>query len=382
MTMEKRFIYFSTKAKFLTATQGNEYEFTSIVFIGDSKEIWNRGIFYGTPVDFDINDYLTKSDAASTYQPKGNYLTEHQDLSEYAKTSELQEAIKDFVTSEELQNKLDEIDVTDQLGDYAKTADVESKIASAKAEVEGKIPSVEGLATETYVDSAIEDLNISQYETVTDAASKYQPKGNYLTEHQDLSEYAKKAEVTEEIQSEVKKGIDSIVDGATEAMDTLKEVEEALKTSKGTVDALNQAIGQKASKEELASAVEDMATKTWVNGEGFLKEHQSLADYAKKSEIPSLEGYLTEEKAGETYPTKSEVSEQIAQAVSEGKVDLTGYAKESWVNEQGFLKEHQSLAEYAKKSEVTSEIAEAVEGLSETYYSKSEVDEMFDWAEY
>ena len=60
-----------------------------------------------------------------------HYLTEHQDLSDYA-------------TKEDLEK----IDVTDQLKDYAKTKDVESKISKAKSELEGKIPSLNGYATE------------------------------------------------------------------------------------------------------------------------------------------------------------------------------------------------------------------------------------------
>lgn len=184
--MEKRFIYFSTKAKFLGATQGTEYLFTSIVFIGDTKEIWNRGIFYGTPNDFDINDYLLKSDAASTYQPKGNYLTEHQDLSEYAKTSELEEAIKDFATKSYVDEAVAGVDVTEQLVNYATKEYVGQEIAKIE------IPSIEGLASEEYVDDAIEGLS-----------AVYQPKGNYLTEHQSLADYAKSADVTEEISEAV-----------------------------------------------------------------------------------------------------------------------------------------------------------------------------------
>ena len=212
--MGKRFVYFSTKAKFLNATQGNEYDFTSIVFIGDSKEIWNRGIFYGTPEDFDINDYVTKAEAASTYQPLGDYLTEHQSLAEYVKTSEMLSKLANYYTKEEVDEAIEAIDVTDQLKDYAK-----------------------------------------------------------------------KSEVTAEIEAKVKAGIDSIVDGASTAMDTLKEVEDALKESASTVEALNQAIGNKANK----SDIEDMATKSWVNEQNYLTEVP--AEYAKKTDIPSLDDY-------------------------------------------------------------------------------------------
>ena len=39
----------------------------------------------------------------------------------------------------------------------------------------------------------------------------------------------------------------------------------------------------------------DTSIKGWVTEQGFLTEHQDLSDYALKSEIPSLDGYATEE---------------------------------------------------------------------------------------
>lgn len=76
-----------------------------------------------------------------------------------------------------------------------------------KTEIEGKIPSVEGLATETYVNNAIAnaqlsggDINVdlSGYATkddLNDYATKEHTHNEYLTEHQDLSDYALKSEI-------------------------------------------------------------------------------------------------------------------------------------------------------------------------------------------
>ena len=64
----------------------------------------------------------------------------------------------------------------------------------------------------------------------------------------------------------------------------------------------------------------DTSIKGWVTEQGFLTEHQDLSDYALKSEVPSLDGYATE----------------------------------NWVSEQGYLTEHQDLSDYALKSEVPS----------------------------
>ena len=241
--MSKRFVYFSTKAKFLNATQGNEYDFTSIVFLGDSKEIWNRGIFYGTPEDFEINDYVTKAEAASTYQPLGDYLTEHQSLAEYVKTSEMLSKLANYYTKEEVDEAIEAIDVTDQ-----------------------------------------------------------------------LTEYAKKTEVTAEIEAKVKAGIDSIVDGASTAMDTLKEVEEALSESASTVEAINQAIGNKADKDSVYSKEEaDVKFADYYNK----KETDDKID-AVERKIPTLTDYAKIEYVdselinfGKTIYTKEEVDEML-----------------------------------------------------------------------
>lgn len=60
--------------------------------------------------------------------------------------------------------------------------------------------------------------------------------------------------------------------------------------------------------------LEGYATEQWVEGKGYLTEHQSLKNYAFRSEIPTKTSDLT--------------------------------------NDSGFLTEHQSLAAYALKSEI------------------------------
>lgn len=68
----------------------------------------------------------------------------------------------------------------------------------------------------------------------------------------------------------------------------------------------------------------DTSIKGWVNEQGFLTEHQDLSDYALKTEIPSLDGYATEnwvESKG--YVTAETLPE--------------GIATESWVTSQGYI---------------------------------------------
>ena len=98
------------------------------------------------------------------------------------------------------------------------------------------------------------------------------------------------------------------------------------------------------------------------NDSGYLTEHQSLVDYAKKTEIPAVptkvselendSGYLTEHQSLVEYAKKTEIP-AVPTKVSELE------------NDSGYLTEHQSLVEYAKKSEILESLAE--------YAKKSEV---------
>lgn len=45
----------------------------------------------------------------------------------------------------------------------------------------------------------------------------------------------------------------------------------------------------------ITSIPDTFATKTWVTEQGYLTEHQDLSSYALKSDIPSLDGYATQE---------------------------------------------------------------------------------------
>ena len=128
------------------------------------------------------------------------------------------------------------------------------------------------------------------------------------------------------------------------------------------------------------------ATEQWVEDKGYLTEHQSLENYAKKSDIPTIptkvsafendKGYLTQHqdisgKADKVHTHK------LADITDYKAPDLSGYALKSeiptnyltaipaeYITEtelaaEGFLKEHQSLADYALKSEIPTDYAKA-----------------------
>ena len=110
----------------------------------------------------------------------------------------------------------------------------------------------------------------------------------------------------------------------------------------------------------------EYVTEAELDAKGYLTEHQSLSEYAKKSElfskdyndltnkptIPSVEGL-----ASTQY-----VDEKVAAIVVPS---LDGYATEQWVEGKGYLTQHQSLADYSTTTQVQSMIDTAIAGITD-----------------
>ena len=77
------------------------------------------------------------------------------------------------------------------------------------------------------------------------------------------------------------------------------------------------------SVESKIPSLEGYATEQWVEAKGYLTEHQSLENYALKSEIPTKtsdltnnSGYLTEHQSLAAYSTTTEVQSMIDTAIA------------------------------------------------------------------
>ena len=109
-------------------------------------------------------------------------------------------------------------------------------------------------------------------------------------------------------------------------------------------------ISQYATKDELSSAVSSIdltayaktsdipsldgyVTETELNAKGYLTQHQDLSGYALKGEIPSLDGYAktTDIPSVEGLATKSYVDENIAKVATSGDIDLSNYVTKDTV---------------------------------------------------
>ena len=194
------------------------------------------------------DEYVTETELDA----KG-YLTEHQSLADYAKKSEIPdvsgfitEIPSEYVTETELEAK-GYLTEHQSLAEYAKKSELFSKDYNDLTN-KPTIPSVEGLASEQWVES----------------------KG-YLTKHQSLDEYAKKSELFSKDYNDLTN------------KPTIPSVEGLAST---------QYVDNKVS-EIVVPSLDGYATEQWVEGKGYLTQHQSLADYATKSELATKQDTLT-----------------------------------------------------------------------------------------
>lgn len=146
---------------------------------------------------------------------------------------------------------------------------------------------------------------------------------------------------------------------------------------------VTQVLNGKADKSEIPS-LGGYATENWVNNQGYLKEHQDLSDYAKKNEVPTLPEFRTINGqkitgdttniviegggGGETITVDSELSNTSTNPLQNKAItnalnnkanlsdipSLDGYATENWVLNKKYLTQHQDLSDYAKKTDIPS----------------------------
>ena len=112
----------------------------------------------------------------------------------------------------------------------------------------------------------------------------------------------------------------------------------------------------------------ELVTKQELESKGYLTEHQSLEEYAKKTEIP--------------HPyNDSELKERVSRLENKPAIDTSNFVTNDVLNSKGYLTEHQSLDGYAKKSEIPQPYNDAdikqrlstIEQKGESYATKEQL---------
>ena len=112
------------------------------------------------------------------------------------------------------------------------------------------------------------------------------------------------------------------------------------KTDKDTIyndEPLKQRVSALESKPEIDTS--SLVTKKELESKGYLKEHQPLTEYAKKTELP------------QPY-NDTELKERVSRLESKPEINTSELVTKKELEKKGYLNQHQPLTEYAKKSEL------------------------------
>ena len=191
----------------------------------------------------------------------------------------------------------------------------------------------------------------------------------------DLSDYVTKSELQAKLDAlDINIDLSSYAtkEELTQAINSIDLSSYAKKTDIPSLNgyALKTEIPNKVSELEndsgyLSSIPEEYVTDTELNAKGYLTEHQDLSAYALKTEIPSLDGYATTQY----------VDNAIANVPSGGNVDLSNYYTKAETNALIPSTEGLATEEYVNNavSNIPTTDLTNYYTKSETY-SKTEVD--------
>ena len=265
-----------------------------------------------------------------------NFLTTHQDLSEYAKKSELYNDTDLKARVEVLEQKTDKDTVYDDTPLKERVTALESKAIQGGAYDDKPIRDrLDVLEAKEDKDTKYDDTEVKRRLTeleskptvdtsvfVTD--EKLNSKG-YLTQHQDLSNYALKSEIPtpyndtplkERVTALESKAIEG---GAYDDSDLRNRV--TTLENKPNIDTSN------------------FVTNEQLESKHFLTEHQSLDNLVTKEELNS-KGYLTDE----VLNSKGYVTDQV--------LNSKNYLTEDVLNTKNYLTQHQDLSSLVTKQEL------------------------------
>lgn len=195
------------------------------------------------------------------------------------------------------------------------------------------------------IESAITDIDLTEYAkkseipTVPTNVSAFVNDVPYLTEHQSLSGYATKEYVSGYTYD--KATIDQkVAEGGTfdptryyTKTQTNDLLDEKLDVTAYTPTDLSNYYTKSETNAQISSSTADMATKTWVNNQGYLTEHQDLSNYDTKAEVNTKISTAT-----------SLVNSALTAHTANTTVHVTASEKNTWNNKSDFSGDYTDLA--------------------------------------
>ena len=277
----------------------------------------------------------TKSDTGHAHD---QYLTEHQDLSDYALKSEIP-----TVPTKTSQLTNDSNFISSIPEEYVTEQELNSK----------------GLATETFVTNKIAEASLSGGEV---DLSGYATKDELNSTIQDYTGGKKQVYLTQaeyDMLIDVDKNDSSKVYNITDAV----EQEIPTKTSQLTNDS-----------GFITEVPSEYVTETELNAKGYLTEHQDISNKADRSEIPIRTSQLTNDS--------NFISSIPSEYITEEELNAKGLATETFVTnkiaEASLSGGEVDLSGYATKDELNSTIQDYTGGKKQVYLTQAEYDILSD----
>ena len=292
-----------------------------------------------------------------------------------------------FVTEEKLNSK----------GYLTQHQSLENVVTKEELESKGYLTlhqDISNLATKEELANTVtkEELNNKHYVTEEELNNKA-----YLTSHQDLSNYALKSEIpqpyndstlNERVTALESKAIEGGAYDDTDLRNRVTNLE-----NKPNVDLTNyvtneqlenkhyltqhQSLDNLVTKEELNS--KGYVTEETLNTKGYLTEHQNISHLVTKDELET-KGYLTQHQSLEEYAKKSElyndteVKQRLATLENKPNIDTSNFVTNEQLEAKHYLTEHQTLTHLATTSDL--------EALRNVSVSKAELSKKLDTTEY
>ena len=245
-----------------------------------------------------------------------------------------------YLTEQDITGKAD----TSALTEYASTAFTEATY----------VKSLEGYATEQYVDDAISGINIPEVPTSNTAFTN---DAGYITSDA-ISGKADTSAVTSSIEAAI-----SAETARTEST-YLKDHQDI--SGKADVSALTEYATTAFTEATYVKSLEGYATEQYVNDavsgksdsdhthdDRYYTETEINEQLADKADVSAVTSDIATAIASETARTESTYLKEHQ--------SLDGYATEEWVEQQGFLTAHQDISGKADASAVTASIEAAIQ---------------------
>ena len=318
-----------------------------------------------------------------------NFLTTHQDLSEYAKKSELYNDTDLKARVEVLEQKTDKDTVYDDTPLKERVTALESKAIEGGAYDDKPIRDrLDVLEAKEDKDTIYDDTEVKRRLTELEnkpavdtsvfvTEDKLNSKG-YLTQHQDLTPYALKSEIPQPYNdTPLKERVTALeskaIEGGAYDDSDLKNRVTTLE-NKPNVDLSNYVTSEQLENKHYLTQhqpLDNLVTKEELNSKGYLTEHQNISHLVTNDELNS-KGYLTEE----VLNSKNYLTEDVLNTKNylTQHQDLSSLVTKQELENKHYLTEHQPLTHLATTSDL--------EALRNIAVSKSELNNKVDTTEF